>query len=107
NAVVGVKGCCLCFRHREGPPPWFGTPSRGHTSTSSIWPSTSRRVATPGPELFPQQRGLQDGPSMAFGAVGKRYQELKKLSGNVKPFSVAWVLPKGSVGASSTPRWSP
>lgn len=26
------------------------------------------------------------------------YQELKKLSSNVKPFSVAWVLPKGSGG---------
>lgn len=24
-----------------------------------------------------------------------RYQQLKKLSGAIKPFSVAWVLPKG------------
>ncbi|XP_064175605.1 F-box DNA helicase 1 [Anguilla rostrata] len=36
--------------------------------------------------------------SMAFAAIGKRYQNLKKLSSNLRPFCVAWVLPKGMGG---------
>lgn len=44
---------------------------------------------------FPQNVECKTVHSMAFHAVGKRYQQLRKLCSLVRPFSVAWVLPKG------------
>ncbi|XP_045554602.1 F-box DNA helicase 1-like [Salmo salar] len=60
-------------------------------------------VATQAQRCFPSNVDCRTVHSMAFGAVClsvgiDHYQELKKLSSNVKPFSVAWVLPKGSGG---------
>ncbi|CAB1345842.1 unnamed protein product [Coregonus sp. 'balchen'] len=63
-----------------------------------LYMAFNKSVATQAQSCFPSNVDCRTVHSMAFGAVGKRYQELKKLSGNVKPFSVAWVLPKGSGG---------
>uniref|UniRef100_A0A8C7TGI8 F-box DNA helicase 1 n=1 Tax=Oncorhynchus mykiss TaxID=8022 RepID=A0A8C7TGI8_ONCMY len=63
-----------------------------------LYMAFNKSVATQAQRCFPSNVDCRTVHSMAFGAVGKRYQELKKLSSNVKPFSVAWVLPKGSGG---------
>uniref|UniRef100_A0A4W5QP50 F-box DNA helicase 1 n=1 Tax=Hucho hucho TaxID=62062 RepID=A0A4W5QP50_9TELE len=61
-----------------------------------LYMAFNKSVATQAQRCFPRNVDCRTVHSMAFGAVGKRY--LKKLSSNVKPFSVAWVLPKGSGG---------
>lgn len=63
-----------------------------------LYMAFNKSVATQAQRCFPSNVDCRTVHSMAFGVVGKRYQELKKLSSNVKPFSVAWVLPKGSGG---------
>ncbi|XP_010899604.2 F-box DNA helicase 1 isoform X2 [Esox lucius] len=63
-----------------------------------LYMAFNKSVANQAQRWFPANVDCKTVHSMAFRAVGKRYQELKKLSGNVKPFSLAWVLPEGRRG---------
>ncbi|KAL0962840.1 hypothetical protein UPYG_G00346190 [Umbra pygmaea] len=63
-----------------------------------LYMAFNKSVANQAQRCFPSNVDCKTVHSMAYGAVGKRYKELKKLSGNMKPFSVAWVLPEGHGG---------
>ncbi|KAJ8411248.1 hypothetical protein AAFF_G00172540 [Aldrovandia affinis] len=63
-----------------------------------LYVAFNKSTATEAQRSFPENVDCRTVHSLAFAAVGKRYQILKKLSSNVKPFSVAWVLPKGLGG---------
>uniref|UniRef100_A0A3P8ZMA4 F-box DNA helicase 1 n=1 Tax=Esox lucius TaxID=8010 RepID=A0A3P8ZMA4_ESOLU len=61
-----------------------------------LYMAFNKSVANQAQRWFPANVDCKTVHSMAFRAVGKR--SLKKLSGNVKPFSLAWVLPEGRRG---------
>ncbi|KAJ8373950.1 hypothetical protein SKAU_G00045300 [Synaphobranchus kaupii] len=63
-----------------------------------LYVAFNKSTAIEAQERFPGNVDCRTVHSMAYGAVGKSYQVLKKLSFNVQPFSVAWVLPKGLGG---------
>ncbi|XP_063068175.1 F-box DNA helicase 1 isoform X2 [Engraulis encrasicolus] len=63
-----------------------------------LYVAFNKSVQTHAQKSFPSNVHCKTIHSMAFGAVGRRFQNLKKLSGTVRPFSVSWVLPKGFGG---------
>ncbi|KAG1952844.1 F-box DNA helicase 1 [Pimephales promelas] len=58
----------------------------------------NKSVAMQAQRLFPHNVECSTIHSMAFRAVGQRYKNTRKLSNNLQPFDVAWVLPKGQGG---------
>ncbi|XP_067284187.1 F-box DNA helicase 1 [Pseudorasbora parva] len=58
----------------------------------------NKSVAMQAQRLFPHNVQCSTIHSMAFRAVGQRYKDMRKLSNNLQPFDVAWVLPKAHGG---------
>lgn len=58
----------------------------------------NKSVAVQANRLFPHNVECSTVHSMAYRSVGVRYKNIRKLSSNLKPFDVAWVLPKGHGG---------
>ncbi|KAJ8245470.1 hypothetical protein GJAV_G00271090 [Gymnothorax javanicus] len=63
-----------------------------------LYVAFNKSTAIEAQQRFPGNVDCRTIHSMAFAAVGKSYQHLKKLGSNIYPFSVAWVLPKGLGG---------
>ncbi|XP_048879714.1 F-box DNA helicase 1 isoform X1 [Brienomyrus brachyistius] len=63
-----------------------------------LYVAFNRSVAVEARRIFPKNVDCKTVHCMAFHAIGTRYQRIRKLSSNLKPFSVAWVLPKGHGG---------
>lgn len=58
----------------------------------------NKSVAMQAQRSFPHNVECSTIHSMAFRAVGLRYKNMRKLSNNLQPFDVSWVLPKGHGG---------
>ncbi|KAK7149839.1 hypothetical protein R3I94_009223 [Phoxinus phoxinus] len=58
----------------------------------------NKSVAMQAQRSFPHNVECSTIHSMAFRAVGQRYRNLRKLSNNLQPFDVAWILPEGLGG---------
>ncbi|XP_046878395.1 F-box DNA helicase 1 isoform X2 [Hypomesus transpacificus] len=63
-----------------------------------LYVAFNKSVATQARRCFPSNVDCKTVHSMAFGAVGIKYQVRKQLCPNLRPFSVAWWLPKGRGG---------
>ncbi|KAI1882341.1 hypothetical protein AGOR_G00249690 [Albula goreensis] len=63
-----------------------------------LYVAFNKSTATEARRSFPGNVDCKTVHSLAFGAIGRKYQALKKLSGNMRPFSVSWVLPDGLGG---------
>ncbi|XP_036375995.1 F-box DNA helicase 1 [Megalops cyprinoides] len=63
-----------------------------------LYVAFNKSTAEEAQHRFPENAVCKTVHSMAFKALGWRYQRMKKLFSNVKPFSVAWVLPQGRGG---------
>uniref|UniRef100_A0AAY4DMD5 F-box domain-containing protein n=1 Tax=Denticeps clupeoides TaxID=299321 RepID=A0AAY4DMD5_9TELE len=66
-----------------------------HPHLRFLYAAFNKSVQMEAQHRFPSNVECTTVHSMAFKAIGQRYKDLKKLGGNLKPFSVAWVLPKG------------
>ncbi|XP_041936723.1 F-box DNA helicase 1 [Alosa sapidissima] len=69
--------------------------ARSRPHLQFLYVAFNKSVQTHAQRCFPPNVHCKTIHSMAFRAVGTRYQQLNKLSGAIRPFSVAWVLPKG------------
>ncbi|XP_051976792.1 F-box DNA helicase 1-like [Xyrauchen texanus] len=58
----------------------------------------NKSVAMQAQRSFPTNVECSTVHSMAFKAVGVRYRKINKLSNNLQPFEVAWILPEGHGG---------
>ncbi|XP_053544195.1 F-box DNA helicase 1 isoform X2 [Ictalurus punctatus] len=63
-----------------------------------LYVSFNKSVAVQANRSFPSNVECRTIHSMAYKAIGHRYRNLSKLCSNLKPFTVAWVLPKGRGG---------
>uniref|UniRef100_A0A8C9WAB5 F-box DNA helicase 1 n=1 Tax=Scleropages formosus TaxID=113540 RepID=A0A8C9WAB5_SCLFO len=63
-----------------------------------LYVAFNRSVAAEAQRTFPRNVDCRTVHSLAYHSIGSRYQKIKKLSSNLKPFSVCWVLPKGRGG---------
>ncbi|KAL4658441.1 F-box DNA helicase 1 isoform X1 [Arapaima gigas] len=63
-----------------------------------LYVAFNRSVATEAQQAFPRNVDCKTVHSLAFCSIGLRYKKIRKLSNNLKPFSVCWVLPKGQGG---------
>ncbi|KAK3544963.1 hypothetical protein QTP86_029943 [Hemibagrus guttatus] len=63
-----------------------------------LYISFNKSVAVQAKRSFPSNVECKTIHSMAYKAIGHRYKSLSKLCSNLKPFTVAWVLPKGRGG---------
>ncbi|KAG7320458.1 hypothetical protein KOW79_016311 [Hemibagrus wyckioides] len=63
-----------------------------------LYISFNKSVAMQAKRSFPSNVECRTIHSMAYKAIGHRYKNLSKLCSNLKPFTVAWVLPKGHGG---------
>ncbi|MCJ8743048.1 hypothetical protein PDJAM_G00089460 [Pangasius djambal] len=63
-----------------------------------LYISFNKSVAMQATRSFPSNVECRTIHSMAYKAIGHRYKNLSKLCSNLKPFTVAWVLPDGRGG---------
>ncbi|KAF5897197.1 F-box DNA helicase 1-like isoform X2, partial [Clarias magur] len=63
-----------------------------------LYISFNKSVAMQAKQSFPPNVECRTIHSMAYKAIGHRYKSLSKLCSNLKPFTVAWVLPEGRGG---------
>ncbi|KAM4615291.1 F-box DNA helicase 1 [Polymixia lowei] len=63
-----------------------------------LYVAFNKSVANQAQRCFPGNVACKTIHSMAYSDIGKRYQIRKKLTSNLKPFSIAWVLPEGRGG---------
>ncbi|XP_053364866.1 F-box DNA helicase 1 [Clarias gariepinus] len=63
-----------------------------------LYISFNKSVAMQAKQSFPSNVECRTIHSMAYKAIGHRYKSLSKLCSNLKPFTVAWVLPEGYGG---------
>ncbi|XP_071373973.1 F-box DNA helicase 1 [Centroberyx affinis] len=63
-----------------------------------LYAAFNKSVANQAQRCFPSNVSCKTVHSMAFSDVGRRFQVRKKLTFNLKPFSIAWVMPEGRGG---------